>query len=361
MAIKRLNQLNTLALVVSLVGCEEKPQVKAEPAAGPSAVASVPSKSAEPAEAPPAGCKAKGGTVVELGSAEGTLHGLVGDSTHLYFATWQVYSGRGDVAKIRKDGGGLRNLTSLKLEPRDVAVDQTHVYYTAGIRLKRVSKDGGDAETLDDNFSSQSIGLNSGFVFGVPGNYGPYDRFIRQPKQGGASKELDVATRPAGKGGLSGYSDLAVDASGAYVTDSGNHRVLRFEFDRAKPKTVVSGQPGAYALSLVGEKLFFTLGRKGELKVVPKQGGATKTLASGLAPQAKIAADESGVVAPFAAKADDAPLTLARVSPDGGEPETVAVIPKAHTVEGVALDKDCIYWAQRESGSGNIKILSHAR
>lgn len=351
--------LPLLVLAGPNLGCDEKSPPQAAPSASTQSPA--PSVSVAAQEAPPGGCKATGKGPVELGQANGEVHGFVADATHLYYASWQLHSGRGDLTSVRKDGGGLVNLVSVTLEPRGVAVDDSHIFYTQGIRLMKIAKAGGEAEVVDDNFSSQSIAIFGDFVFGVPGDYGPYDRFIRQPRKGGASKELHVEERPDVKDNPVGYSDLVVDASGAYVTDSGGNRVLRFEHDRAKPKVVVAGQAKAYSLSAVGDQLYFTLAKKGELFGVAKQGGQAKKLASGLVRNARIVADEAGVLAPFRGADEDSPVTLSGVSPDGGEPMKVVTLPKSNTVEGMALDQDCVYWAQREAGSGDVKVMALAR
>jgi hypothetical protein len=354
-----LGSLHLLAALGVALACEEKSPAGAVPSAS---VVSAPASASSAAEdGPPAGCKASGARPTELGTANGEVHGFVADQTHLYFASWQLHTGRGDLAQVRKDGGGLRNLVSVTLEPRDVAVDESHVFYTQGIRLMKVAKTGGEAQVLDENFSSKSIDIFGEFVFGVPGDYGPYDRFVRQPRKGGGSKELHVEERPEVKDNPVGYSDLVVDDSGAYVTDSGNNRILRFEHDRAKPKVVVGGQAKAFALSVVGDQIVFTLAKKGELLSASKKGGKAKKLASGLVPNTKIVADPAGVLATFSGANEDAPLKLAKVSFDGGDPVELATIPASNTVEGLALDADCIYWAQREAGSGDVKVMALAR
>lgn len=352
--------LALVAVPLFSLGCDEKSEKPAEASAAASAVAapSAPTPKAEPA---PAGCQAKGAEPQKLGESSGVPYGLVGDATHLYFATWEPRLARGLLVQVRKDGQGVRNLTSLALQPRDVALDQASVYYTEGIRLKKISKDGEELKTLDEKFSSQSIAVEGKFVFGVPGDYGPFDRFVRQGTEGGPYKELDVSERAEVKDGPAGYSALAVDADGAYVTDAGRGTILRFALDREKPKVLASGFRGAHELVLAGDTLYFTLALKGELFAGPRSGGKPKKIASGLVKEARIAADQDGVVAPFVGATEDAPPTLGRVSPAGGEPSTVAKIPDGYSAEAVALDGNCIYWAQRQAGSGTLEILARAR
>lgn len=351
-----------VALLVSAFGCDDHSEAELRAAAAASASAAAALKAAsKPVEAPPGGCVARSDKPVELGQTQGTLHGLVMDATHLFYTTWQVYGGRGDVATIRKDGKGISNLISVALEPRDLAVDATQIYYTEGIRLKKISKSGEKPETVDDNFSSQAIAHYGQFIFGVPGDYGPYDRLVRQPTQGGASKELDTATRPELKEGPAGFNDIEVDATGVYVADSGKGRILQFQNDRAKPKVLAAGQPHAYSLALAGELLYFTLALKGDVLVMTTSGAKPKKIGGGLVKQATIAADSGGVVVPLAGEADDSPIRLALISADGGEPMELTVLPPSTTVEALALDTQCLYWAQRETGSGKLKIMALAK
>ena len=116
-----------------LAATSQKNQAQSQASAAkvaPSALA--PQPIAEPA---PEGCKAKGDKPLQIGTVLGDSYGFAGDSTHLYCATWQVYGGRGDLTKIRKDGQGSEPLAGLKLEPRGLALDRDTVYFTSGIRL----------------------------------------------------------------------------------------------------------------------------------------------------------------------------------------------------------------------------------
>jgi hypothetical protein len=298
---------------------------------------------------------------VELATALGTAHGLVADQTYLYLTTWQIYGARGDVLRIRKDGDGNNTLTSLELEPRGLAVDDNYAFFTEGIRLKRVPKQGGNAVMADAKFSSQAIALDAEAVYGVPGDYGPYDRVVKLPKAGGASAELADAPRPDAKKGPVGYSDLAVDATGIYVTDSGNNRILKFALKGGKPTTLAARQAKAFDLASVGPYLYFTLAQQGKVRRVSKAGGAVTEIASGLVENAEIAADSKIVVGTFSAGKEGAPKELGKVPADGGERTAITSIPAENTVEAITLDDDCVYWVERESGAGKLMVYGRAR
>ena len=87
----------------------------------------------------------------------------------------------------------------------------------------------------------------------------------------------------------------------------------------------------------------------------------SRYVASGLVSDARIAVDSEGIYAAFAGENEDAPVELAEVPPGGGERSLVHKLEVAHTVEAVALDDDCVYWADRESGSGKLKFFAKAR
>lgn len=342
-----------IALMATLVAsaCEDKAKT-AGGAAGSatgsqSAVAAAPAK---PKEAPPGGCRAAGKEPARLGVVHGDVYGFAQNKTHIFYTHWDMYGARGDLGWIRKDGEGARTLTSLSLEPRGLALDGETIYYTAGIRLLKIPVEGGEEKTPAPQFSAQAIAAYAGEVYGVPGDYGPYDRVAKLLKSG-KTEELASVDRPATNASPNGYSALAVDASGIYVTDSGGNRILHFPLNGGKPKTLAKGLSKPYDLELVGDRLYFNLARKGELWSVSTGGGGAKKLATGLALLARIAADSRAVIALVASSGDESPQTLSSVALDGGEVQPIAKVPASEGVSALLVDADCVYWAQRKSAS----------
>jgi hypothetical protein len=347
---------HALALaILSLAGCDKKDEVAAEPPATPSASAP------EPSEPPPGGCKASGVKPAELGTTTGFVYGFAGDATHVYYTSWDIYGNRGDFGSVRKDGGGRRALASLSLEPRGLAVDDGQVFYTAGIRLMKFPKGADEPSVLADKFSSQEITLDGKFVYGVPGDYGPYDRLVRLPKNGGVTWELDVAERPEVKQGPNGYNGIAVDGDGIYVADSGGDRVLKFPLERGKPKTLAARQPRPLHLATDGAHVYFTLSKAGNLMKVPKSGGQATKLLAGLVDEARLAADDAAVFTTLAGESDDAPARLVKLTLPDGKASPIAVVPKGQSVEAITLDQTCVYWAQRDSGTKQAVVYTLAR
>ena len=337
------------ALCLPSFGCEETK--KESPKIQPSAAVPAPSAAPQAAEPAPEGCKAKGDKPFQIGSVLGDAFGLIGDATHLYCATWQVYGGRGDISKLRKDGQGSQPLAGLKLEPRGLALDKDTLFFTSGIRLNSVPKDGGNATTLDEQFSSQSIAVDDKAVYGVPGNYGPYDRLARISKKGGASTELASAKRPKLSTGPNGYNGMALDDSGVYVADSGNGRILKFALTAGKPQPLATGLKKPFDLAMDASNVYFSLAG-GELMMVPKSGGKTTKLTAGLVENARIAADAGTVYTAQAAKEEGA--NIIKVSPSDGAVKPIAAVPASHLVSAVAVDKDCVYWVERFDATKSV-------
>ncbi len=326
-------------LVLLAVGCDKSAASKTAPSAEPVATAS-----AAPAVDTPQGCQASGTDPVELGTVLGDVFGFAQDGTTLYYTSWQAYGGRGDVGTIRKDGKRGHTLASLALEPQSLVVDDKNIYYTAGIRLMSEPLAGGSPSTLVEVFSSRSIALAGDEIYGVPGDYGPYDRLAKVKKTGGDVDEVATGTRPDKAASPNGYSRVIADSSAIYVTDSGGDRVLAFPLPKGKHKVLVSHQKRAWDLAMAGDNLYFDLAGDGDLLSVPKTGGKPKKLASGLVKNAHIAADARAVYATFSGPKDDDPQKLSEVSTADGSVKPIATIPGLQSVAAIAVDPTCVYW-----------------
>jgi hypothetical protein len=345
-----------LSVVFATIACDKPATIGAEkPSAPASAVASAPT---DPSELPPAGCKASGKQPLKLATVVGEVYGFDQDATKLYFSSWSLYGGRGDVGTVRKDGGGLRSLSSLKLEPRGLALDESDVYFTSGIRLMAIPKTGGHERMVLEIFPSHDVALKGSDVYGVPGDYGPYDRLAKTTKKGASVDEIGVNKRPVRDVGPNGFSRLVLDDKNVYVTDSGGNKVLSFPLAGGKAKALATGQDRAYELALAGDDLYFTLARKGLLMRVSKAGGAAKKVAAGLVELSPLAADDKAAYAMFAGEKEDSPHKLSKV----GEVSVseITQVPSSDSVAAMALDKDCVYWAQRKSATETL-IFASAR
>jgi hypothetical protein len=333
------------------LACEKSEEV---PHAAPSAVAPSPTPD-PPAEPPPPGpCTATGDAPAELAKIVGDVHGLALGGTHLYFSSWSVYGGRGNVGSIRTDGGGHWPLASLDLEPRGLALDEDTLYYTSGIRLLKVPKRGGEPTLLVEVFSSQEVAVDAEGVYGVPGDYGPYDRVARYVKKKREVEELTTGKRPKHDDRPNGFSRVIVHGDGVLVTDSGNGRVLRLPREGGKIKVLATNQDRAYDLAVSGSVAYFTLAKKGQLMSVPVEGGGAKRLAAGLVPDARVATGGDAVFSVFAGATDSDPQVIRKIEPATAAMTPIATVPALDPVVALAADGVCVYWAQRKSASETI-------
>jgi hypothetical protein len=338
---------------LGVVGCNENKQDARTQAVSAAASAAIASPSAAATPAPPATpgrCRAKGPSPVKIGTIVGDVFGFSSDATMLYYSSWSLYGRTGELGQVRKDSGGQKGLLVLELEPRGLAVDDETIYFTSGIRLLTLPKKGGVMGSLSPKFSAQTIAVDATRVYGVPGDYGPYDRVAAIPKLGGDTMEIASAKRVPSESALKGYSSIAVDGSGIYVTDTGGKRVLRFALKRGGPTTLTTVKQQPYDVALGQSKAYFSVS-EGDLMTVPKAGGAATKLASGLVEKARIATDDTAVYATFAGTKDDPQAKLSQLVLADGTLTPIAYLPDPQTVDAIKVDRDCVYWVQRFNAS----------
>jgi hypothetical protein len=316
---------------------------------------------AAPAEAAtPSRCTASGTEPKKLTVAMGSILGLTTRGADVLYTSWHVYGSRGAINKVPKGGGPNSTLDTGELELHGLAVDDDGIFYTSGIRLMRLPLAGGSSTQISASFSAQVIALLGADVYGTPADYGPYDRVVKMAKKGGEETELASGKRPQTKEGPVGFSSIAVDASGIYVSDSGGDRVLSFPLAGGKPKVLASHQSKAFALQIDASNVYFNLAKDGALLSVPKAGGTPKKIASGLAPNARLALAGGDVFSVVRGDSEGAASTLARITVAGGAATKVATIAPNDSVEAITADDDCVYWAEHDS-SGRSTVYAAAR
>jgi len=339
-----------------LAGCDETKVAPVSSAApGPSAA---PSAEPKPEATAPGPCAVSGTVPAELGTINGELYGWSADSTHLFYSSWQLYGSRGDVVAVRKDGRGQSALVSLKYEPRALVVDDKYIYYTAGILLQRTPKDGATTDTINPEFSAKGLALLEDQIYGVPGDYGPYDRIARIGRRGGDITELVTSPRPKLEG-PNGFVALSADGSGVYVADAGGRRVAKLAAGSKKLATLAKGREAVVDLAVDDTQVVFVT-EKGSLMHVKKTGGTAKKLAGPVTEAPRVALVGEAAYTVLAGGSPDAPSAVSRVALATGETTLLAPVPADESVTEILADERCVYWVSRKSATKS-RILALPR
>ena len=234
---------------------------------------------------------------------------------------------------VRKDGKGSKKLSLLQLEPRGRA-DNTDLYYTSG--SPHGDSEGVARQILAPNsrrsrspFCRQRV-RRAGGLRALRSN--------RQDRgQGRRSEELTSAKRPVREDKPSALA-ASPDASGIYVTDSGGNRVLRYSLEgenrrcsRAESTSLRSRGRGIDVLHLVSQ---------GDLMVVSKAAELPRSSPAG--------SRRTPISQPTRKESTRARRQRrARKWPPRAVDHAHCPVPAPQTVDAIAIDGDCMYWAQR--------------
>jgi hypothetical protein len=265
--------------------------------------------------------------------------------------------------------------------PRNLQADATHLYWlNEGRRAEgqagvfRVSKQGGEAQTLFEGKGVDTIAVDDAHVyFIVPEREVVY----RVPKSGGEPE----AYAPEQEG----LSALVLDQDYAYW--SGGEGLVRMPKAGGKPQVVVTGLAPPVGLGVDGQNLYWYSAITGDLMKAPKKGGKPKpfhseelTLHSFFVDQGDLywtfGSDKKAEIRRAAAAGKPAkvvggqsiPIELAtddryvywttgdqvvRAPKDGGEAQVV--VAKTDRSIGVAVDGAAVYWTDRAGRIQKVK------
>jgi Domain of unknown function (DUF5050) len=223
-----------------------------------------------------------GGAVVTLASCEPSPSGIAVDNANVYFTD---NTANGSVMKIAKSGGTVVPLAAGRTLPSAIVVDGADVYWTDNNSegaVLRVPIAGGTVTTLasgqDDPWS---IAVTAKDVYWTNYNgYAATGAVVKVPRAGGAVTTLASAQFPVGIGvdsthvywaedvvgtlmsvalsgaggpvmlaSTGGATSLAVDPSGAYLTNGSGGRLISVKLTGGTPVILAtSSQPTGIAL-----------------------------------------------------------------------------------------------------------------
>ncbi|MBI3203365.1 MAG: hypothetical protein HYZ29_17635 [Myxococcales bacterium] len=255
------------------------------------------------------------GRVESVASELPGAYGIAVDNTDVYWTDNES----GTVIAAPKSGGALRTLASGQHHPQFVALDSTHVYWGNAQSpdgfVGRVEKSGGPVEVVADN-SARVIAVDASRVFFTA--YGDGAAVRSAPLAGGPAVTLaDAQPNPTGIAVFEGF--VYWGNQGAHQVDGG---IMKVPAIGGAPSVVVTGQvsggvaadssgiywgngmeeaPGVmraplaggpavrlapdevdFALTIDDDRVYFA-NLAGEVRSVPKTGGAACTIATGQA------------------------------------------------------------------------------
>jgi len=145
------------------------------------------------------------GTEPKTLASVGDAHGLVANSTGVYWANTRV----GAIMRLAPNTDTPTVIVSGLKAPVDIAVDETHVYWVEDDGLFRVELSGGVPQNLSQT-RGRRLALTQSHVYFIAGDgTNPVgDALMRVPKQGG---HLGIIISE-------GASDLAIDEMSVYWT-----------------------------------------------------------------------------------------------------------------------------------------------
>lgn len=214
-----------------------------------------------------------GGAVETLAGAQEWSRDIAVDDTTIYWVRGHGMTPGGAVSAMAKAGGTVREIVPNQADAHLITVDATHLYWANGggydggggtgkAEIRRMLKHGGPVETLTEisGVVSMHLGEDGLYVLASQGPPGGTGIVARVPKSGGAITVLaSSGPNPA---------DLDLDDTHAYWT-------VRGELEMPPPVLCKSSTPCPVATTA-------PIVRHGELRRVARSGGAFEVLARDL-------------------------------------------------------------------------------
>jgi hypothetical protein len=258
---------------------------------------------------------------------------LAVDETHVYWTeSGDAGESNGRVCRIAKEGGILDILLDSQPEPCHLAIDSTHVYWTScGAQpsctdgsVQSMLKDGTSPTQIAGNLENpDAIAVTASYVYWANRDGG--GGAIQSAPVGGGSVTVLVSS-PSRIEGIAVTSQYLF-----FTTNPGS--VVRTNLSGAGPFTLASGPWNGGALATTADYVYYLT--DSELRRVPVPGGTSQVLSSNEYDSGDVAVDSGQV---YWSTVDGAKV----VPEGGGTPITLAH--EGDASGGLALDADHVYF-----------------
>ena len=157
----------------------------------------------------------------------------------------------------------------------------------------------------------------------------------------------------------SGYTHLLVDDTSAYFYDRGS--IKRVRKDTGIVATLADGA-GTSDMRIDGDNIYWGASEDAKMtssiKSIPKKGGATKTLVSGIGGIGAFAVDDNYVYFADSSAAKEGSIFIKRLPKSGGSVEIYGTLNGVDWVMDLAADSSGVYWIERIVGNHfNLKRI----
>ncbi len=260
---------------------------------------------------------------VSLVTNGGKLTYIRADTTHVYFVDRKA----GSVQRVPKRGGSVESIATAQPPLFQLAVDATHVYFTAGTGVSRVPKAGGSVDPLSAQ-GGDEVALDDGAVYASTFTVDDTGAAYRASRDGANAVVLAPNLRQC--------ESIVPSGDTVFI---GGAKVLRYTTTAGSVTTLAN----VYARRLAADQTaVYAIGYDGlDVTRIDRASGATSVLATSPAmPRASdIAVDDThvywttGVPSGF----------VLRVPKVGGAVEIIAS--QIDLPWGIAVDDDAVYWS----------------
>lgn len=290
--------------------------------------------------------------VLAAGALSDDFGRLAIDDSHVF---WTARTG---VWRVGKRSGEPEKIAPVSALPRNIALDEKYAYWQEhdprrDSRIMRVGKSGGSPELVTPvRWDESELRVRGGFVYWcdfVDASIPPVVGVLRVPSSGG---ERRVVARDLGA-----VASMAVDDRYVYVASYDLHEVLRVALDGGPPEVFAAGGELPGAIVLQGPNVYYE--SDGAIMTRAAAGSTVTTLVSDAPVELSLAVDDEFLYWGRPRYHGMMPRShegLFRL-PTGGGP--VVMLDEGYETAGIAVDEKTLYVSANHPRMRRAGILAY--